>query len=77
MHEDETYWSIRWSTFEGLVPDLSMIPDRSVFLCTPQGRSLTAMADGVTSLLLSRSHVCYREITLAPARDAATFKIDM
>ena len=55
MHEDEIYWSIRWSGCEGLVPDLSMIPDRSVFLYASQGRSLAATVEGVTSLLLSFS----------------------
>ena len=55
MHVDETYWSIRWSTCTGLVPELPMIPDRSVFLCAPQGRSLTATVKGITGLLLSFS----------------------
>lgn len=49
MGEDEILWSIRWSP--ALVPELSMIPDRSVFLCASQGLSLTATDEGIAALL--------------------------
>ena len=63
MHVDETYWSIRWSACTGLVPDLSMIPYRSICVCAPQGRSLTATVEDVTSLLLSFSDSVCNECT--------------
>ena len=51
MSLDEILWSLAWSA--SLRPELSMIPDRSVFLRASSGRSLTATVEGVPSLLLS------------------------
>ena len=48
---DEILWSLSWNA--ALTPELPMIPDRRVFLCTPQGRSLTATVEGISGLLLS------------------------
>ncbi len=46
---DEILWSLSWSA--ALIPDLPMIPSRSVFLSAPTGLSLTAtVKDGPDSL---------------------------
>lgn len=44
---DEILWCMQWSA--ALAPELMMIPDRSVFLRSSMGRSLTATVEGVTS----------------------------
>ncbi|MHB8600965.1 MAG: hypothetical protein ACYDER_29700 [Ktedonobacteraceae bacterium] len=44
---DEILWCMKWSA--ALAPELMMIPDRSVFLRSSMGRSLTATVEGVTS----------------------------
>lgn len=42
---DEILWCMRWSA--ALAPELAMIPDRSVFLRSPMGRSLTDTTAGM------------------------------
>ena len=53
MQEDEILWCLSWSA--ALTPELSMIPNRNVFLCAPRGRSLTATVEDAPTLLLSFS----------------------
>lgn len=52
---DEILWSLSWSA--ALRPELPLIPDRRVFLCTPAGCSLTATVEGVPGLLLSYTDI--------------------
>ena len=52
---DEILWCLSWSA--ALTPELSMIPNKSVFLCAPHGRSLTATVEDVPGLLLSLSDI--------------------
>jgi hypothetical protein len=47
MEVDEILWCMKWSA--ALAPEQAMIPDRSVFLRSSMGRSLTATVEGVTS----------------------------
>lgn len=42
---DEILWCMQWSA--ALTPDLTMLPDRSVFLRSPAGHSLTATVEGM------------------------------
>jgi hypothetical protein len=45
MEVDEMLWCMKWSA--ALTPDLTMLPDRSVFLRSPEGHSLTATVEGM------------------------------
>jgi hypothetical protein len=45
MDVDEILWCMKWSA--ALTPDLTMLPDRSVFLRSPEGHSLTATVEGM------------------------------
>ena len=44
---DKILWYMKWSA--ALAPEQAMIPDRSVFLRSSMGRSLTATVEGMTS----------------------------
>ena len=52
MKLDDILWSISWSA--ELTPDLSMIPNRSVFLYVPQIKA-PSIQEGIESSLLSAS----------------------
>jgi hypothetical protein len=57
---DNILWSISWST--ALIPELQMIPDRTVFLRNPCVSSCASIAEGMEGSLLSNSAVFFEHL---------------
>ena len=60
MSLDNILWSISWSA--ALTPELQMIPDRTVFLSSPQIPSHALIAEGMAGSLLSNSTVFFEHL---------------
>ena len=67
---DNILWSISWSA--ALIPELQMIPDRTVFLSSPRVSSHALIAEGMAGSLLSNSAVFFEHLlagTHEPIKD--------